>query len=83
MRFFPLIFYFESKSETLFIAILYKYHKFHNTVNKIASIERISRFLGNCNKQGLILKNELCNDPQILFASLSVNHQKVKKVKKC
>ena len=83
MRFFPLIFYFESKSETLFIAILYKYHKFHNTVNKIASIERISRFLGNCNKQGLILKNELCNDPKILFASFSLNHQKVKKVKKC
>lgn len=39
--FFPLIFYFESKNETLFIAVLCKYHKFHNTVNKIASIERI------------------------------------------
>ena len=41
MRFFPLTFYFESKNETLFIVILYKYHEFHNTVNKIASIERI------------------------------------------
>jgi len=34
-------FLFLSKNETLFIALLCKYHKFHNTVNKIASIERI------------------------------------------
>lgn len=84
MRFFPLTFYFESKNETLFIAILYKYHEFHNTVNKIASIERIKVDSWEIAiNRVLILKNELCNDPQKLFASFSLNHQKVKKVKKC
>ena len=39
--FFLLLFILKAKNETLFIAILYKYHEFHNTVNKIASIERI------------------------------------------